>query len=78
MLEHETEMSEVLEMCSLDKRVIVSIGEESKASGLNEISMVTARYKGGTVAIIGPLRMNYREAISAVSTAAHTLDDILE
>jgi len=78
MLENERELNEVLEMCSFDNRVVVSIGEENVPTGLSELSLITSRYKGGVVAVIGPTRMNYKEAIAAVSTAAHTLDDILE
>ena len=78
MLENERELNEVLEICSHPSRVMVSIGEENCSSGLSELSLITARYKGGAVAVIGPTRMNYREAIAAVSTAAHTLDDILD
>jgi len=78
MLENERDLNEVLEGCSHPSRVVVSIGEENCESGLSELSLITSRYKSGVVAVIGPTRMNYREAIAAVSTAAHTLDDILE
>ncbi|MCL2438834.1 MAG: hypothetical protein FWC99_07180 [Coriobacteriia bacterium] len=78
MLENERELNEVLEACSYDSRVVVSIGEENCTSGLSQISLITCRYKGGVVAVIGPTRMNYRSAIAAVTTAAHTLNDILE
>ena len=78
MLENEARLIEVLEICSHDNRVLVSIGDENCDLGLSDLSLITSRYRGGVVAVIGPTRMNYREAISAVSTAAHTLDDILE
>ncbi|MCL2746442.1 MAG: hypothetical protein FWE48_05085 [Coriobacteriia bacterium] len=78
MLENERALNEVLVACSYDDRVTVSIGSENCTTGLDELSLVTHRYTGGVIAVIGPTRMNYREAIAAVSTAAHTLDDILE
>ncbi|MCL2403608.1 MAG: hypothetical protein FWC86_05235 [Coriobacteriia bacterium] len=78
MLENERTLHEILEACSHDSRVTVAIGAENCVTGLDELSLITSRYKGGIIAVIGPTRMNYREAIAAVSTAAHTLDDILE
>ena len=78
MLENESKLVDILESCSHENRVVVSIGEENCASGLSDLSLITSRYSGGVIAAIGPTRMNYDQAISAVSTAAHTLDDILE
>jgi len=77
MLENEHELSEILETSSHDSSVTVSIGGENVAVGLSELSLITSRHKAGVVAVIGPTRMNYGDAISAVSTAAHVLDDAL-
>ncbi|MCL2526369.1 MAG: hypothetical protein FWE46_04890 [Coriobacteriia bacterium] len=78
MLEDERKLDHVLEASSQENRVVVSIGDEHCQFGLSELSLVTSRYKGGVVAVIGPTRLNYQETIAAVSTAAHTLNDILE
>ena len=78
ILESERVLGEILEASSREDCLTVSIGTENCDSGLSELSLVACRYKSGTVAVIGPTRMNYKDAIAAVSTAAHTLDDILE
>jgi transcriptional regulator of heat shock response len=59
-------------------QVAVYIGRENSCDGLDEVSVVTGRYRAGIVALIGPTRMPYREAITTVATAAHTLDELLK
>jgi len=78
MLENENELIEVLETSTDDRRVTVSIGKENVTSGLSRLSLVACRYRIGVIAVVGPTRMKYRDAISAVSTAAHVLDDVLD
>jgi heat-inducible transcriptional repressor len=62
--------------------VEVRIGHENPASALEHASFVAARYgagdAGGIVGVIGPTRMDYRRAMSAVRTVSDTLSDVLE
>lgn len=60
--------------------VAVRIGAENPA-GLDRLSVVTARYDaggtGGVVGVIGPTRMDYPRAVSAVRAAADGLTEAL-
>jgi heat-inducible transcriptional repressor len=60
--------------------VAVGIGAENPA-GLDRLSVVTARYDaggtGGVVGVIGPTRMDYPRAVSAVRAAADGLTEAL-
>ena len=60
--------------------VAVRIGAENPA-GLDRLSVVTAHYdaggSGGTVGVIGPTRMDYPRAVSAVRAAADGLTEAL-
>ena len=55
----------------------VRIGSENEAEQLSGVSVVACRYgvgpDGGIVAVIGPTRMDYTKAISAVRIASRTL-----
>ncbi|HAM15952.1 MAG TPA: heat-inducible transcriptional repressor HrcA [Eggerthellaceae bacterium] len=55
----------------------VRIGKENEAEQLAGVSVVACRYgygpDGGIVAVIGPTRMDYTKAISAVKIASRTL-----
>jgi len=62
--------------------VQVVIGEESQDEALRDLSLVFSRYGvprkvGGTVAVIGPTRMDYRRAISTVGCVSGVLSDLL-
>ena len=60
----------------------VLIGAENLLEEMNQFSLVAATYKEGnrpigTVAIIGPKRMNYQEAISIVDSTAQFITKLL-
>jgi heat-inducible transcriptional repressor len=62
--------------------VKVIIGGENRESALRELSLVLGNYGvgkqiGGTVGIIGPTRMDYRKAISAVNYMSGLLGEIV-
>jgi heat-inducible transcriptional repressor len=78
LLESEHALIDSLEALTPDNRVIVSIGRENALEGLDMLSIITKSYKGGVLAVIGPTRMKYREAIAAVTTAANVLDELLD
>lgn len=62
--------------------VEVRIGHENPVGALERASFVAARYgegdAGGIVGVIGPTRMDYGRAISAVRTVSDALSDVLE
>ncbi|MBM3459405.1 MAG: heat-inducible transcription repressor HrcA [Armatimonadetes bacterium] len=60
----------------------VSIGAENPHQALQEVSVVAARYEAGSgaagwVGVLGPTRMHYEHAVSAVRYAAQTLSHAL-
>lgn len=63
--------------------VYVSIGVENELPAMRSLSVVAAGYglaqrKIGAVSVIGPVRMDYRGAISTVRAAAHELSRYVE
>lgn len=77
-LERETEILELLRTAAQGAPVRVTIGRENAVTGMWEASMVAARYgvgqqAFGTIGIVGPTRMDYAAAISAVRAVADRL-----
>jgi len=65
-----------------DTGVSVSIGEETGIATLAECSLVVSPYEidgeyGGSIAVLGPTRMKYPQAISAVAAVSSQLGDRL-
>lgn len=65
-----------------EEGVHVVIGSENSSKNLRDLSMVASTYKEcgmsvGVVGIIGPTRMDYRNAIAAVSAAATFISGVL-
>ena len=66
----------------LDRGLRVAIGEETGMASLAECSLVLAPYSaegtdGGTIGVIGPTRMDYPQALSAVATVSRRLGTAL-
>lgn len=64
-------------------RVVVRIGDEQPQEALRRFSMVAASYglpqrSLGTVSLIGPVRMDYGNAIAIVRGTAQLLSEFLE
>ena len=62
----------------LDQGVSVSIGSEHRIDELRDCSLVLAPYTvegevAGTVGVLGPTRMDYQQALAAVSTVSEQL-----
>lgn len=65
-----------------DEGVKVIIGEENRETSLHDLSLVFGKYGvsshlGGAVGIIGPKRMDYGRAISAVSYVSGVLSELV-
>ena len=62
----------------IDRGLRVAIGEETGVPSLADCSLVLAPYStegsdGGTIAVIGPTRMDYPQALSAVAAVSRRL-----
>jgi heat-inducible transcriptional repressor len=82
MLEERMALLEVLSEALRARDVVVRIGEENEAPALRSLAMVAARYglpqrALGTVSLIGPVRMDYGEAIRTVREAARQLSSFV-
>ena len=67
----------------LDRGLRVAIGEETGMPSLTECSLVLAPYSaegtdGGTIGVIGPTRMDYPQALSAVAAVSLRLGPALD
>lgn len=82
MLEEEHLLSNILQNQTNDG-VIVTIGDENKYSGIQDCSMVQATYRMdgkvvGTVAILGPTRMDYGKVMSVLEFMHNHLGEVLK
>jgi heat-inducible transcriptional repressor len=83
MLERRVSMLGVLSAALNARGLYVRIGGENPEPALRSLSLVAANYglpqrNLGTVSVIGPTRMDYGHAISAVREAAHQLSRFVE
>lgn len=81
MLEEESLLCDILHMQEQDG-VIVTIGQENKYSGIHDCSVVQATYQIdgeilGTVAVLGPTRMEYGKIMSALEYMHSHLGQLL-
>ncbi|HEV3475436.1 MAG TPA: DeoR family transcriptional regulator [Actinomycetota bacterium] len=77
-LEEEAPVLRLLGTMSREGGVAVRIGRENPVASMREAAIVVGSYRArrnipGAVAVIGPLRMHYPEAISAVQAVARGL-----
>jgi heat-inducible transcriptional repressor len=82
MLEEEHLLSNILQKQKNDG-VIVTIGDENKYSGIQDCSMVQATYRidgqiVGTVAVLGPTRMDYGKVMSVLEFMHNHLGEVLK
>jgi len=68
---------------SKDLGVKVKIGNENQITELNEVSIITANFKiddedTGTIALVGPTRMDYEKIISAFEYLAKNIEEMLK
>ena len=78
MLERRVTLLGVLRVALTERDVLVRIGTENDAPAMRSVALVAAAYgipqrALGAVSVIGPLRMNYGQAISSVREAAAQL-----
>lgn len=82
LLEDGYSMLTVLSEVMRTTGVAVRIGHENPTAALEHASFVATRYgegdSGGVIGVIGPTRMDYRRAMSAVRTVSDALTSALE
>ena len=83
MLERRVSLLTVLRFALDRPSVYLSIGQENEAPELRSASVVAASYglghrTLGTVSVIGPVRMDYPQAIRSVRSAARALSRFVE
>lgn len=80
LLGHSSELQRLIE--SAETKASVLIGGEMNDPALQNLSIIVSRYAAnedctGTLAIIGPVRMNYPKVISAMEYVAETVGRLL-
>ena len=83
VLERRRDLLSVLSRALTERDVLVRIGAENETPQLQSMGLVAAAYglparKLGTVSLMGPVRMDYAEAIVFVRDAAHQLSRYIE
>ena len=82
MLEEDQLLYDILTPADTEE-VHVTIGTENKFSGIQQCSMVTATYAIhgktiGTIAVLGPTRMEYAKMISVMQFMTRQLTEVLK
>lgn len=82
VIEEERLVRDLLQVQDEDG-VLVTIGDENKFSGIQDCSMIQATYRldgktVGTLAVLGPTRMEYAKIISVVNFLHHYLKGVVE
>lgn len=82
LLEEREALYRLFSSVYLGPEVTVIIGSENPLEEMRDCSFVGARYKiagrtAGTIGVLGPTRMDYRRAISAVDYMARNLGELL-
>src|SRR6266487_4527287 len=80
-LERESAMLRLLREAAAAPPVSVTIGRENPLPGMWEASVVAASYTAGvgavgSIGVVGPIRMDYGSAISAVRAVADRLSAV--
>jgi heat-inducible transcriptional repressor len=83
ILEQEKLLRDLLATSDRDEGVTVRIGAEIRHQGVEECSMVTAPYtvcgrRIGSIAVLGPTRMEYAKVVSVVDFMTKNLSQALE
>lgn len=80
MLEDETEIIKLL--AGHHDGITVTIGNENEVEAIKDFSMITSTYKLGmnqlgTIALLGPTRMEYRKVITLLQALSSEMTDLL-
>lgn len=83
LLERRAIFRSVLSQMSENERVRVVIGSENPESIMHDFSMVVGRYgtpeqSSGTIGVVGPTRMPYDRAVSAIRFLSETMSEMVD
>jgi heat-inducible transcriptional repressor len=81
-LEQSSVLFQVFSRALLGEDVTVIIGQEAAVESMAECSFVTSTYRvggrpGGFIGVVGPTRMRYDQAVSAVGMMSRSLSSLL-
>jgi heat-inducible transcriptional repressor len=82
-LDEEATILRLLRGLAREEDITVLIGSENAFAAMREASVVVSRYTvsdrpAGSIAVIGPTRMEYPTAMSTVAAVARRLSDVIE
>lgn len=82
LLEERKQLYQLLSRVILGPEVSIVIGSENPYEEMQSTSFVAAKYKigdrvAGTIGVVGPTRMDYGRAVSAVEVMARNLGELL-
>ena len=82
LLEERYQLLQVLRAALTASSVVVRIGKEHETAALRPFSVVAASYglpqrRLGTISLVGPKRMDYKQAIATVRETASILSDLV-
>jgi heat-inducible transcriptional repressor len=82
LFEQKTELLQLLDAGRYGQGIHIYVGAESGLASLDECSVITAPYSAGgkvvgTLAVIGPKRMDYQRTIPIVDVTARLLGNAL-
>ena len=82
LVEMQDWLTPLIKLQGTHKGIRVVIGNESNVEMLEDLSLVLNNYGvprkvGGTIGVIGPTRMDYTRAISAINCVSGVLNDLL-
>jgi heat-inducible transcriptional repressor len=82
VLEERSVLYQVISRAARDESVAVYIGSEVSIEAMTDCSIVTSPYRiagrtGGYIGVVGPTRMRYHRAVSAVGLMADSLSQLL-
>lgn len=80
MMENEDKLADLLK--HTENGIKVTIGSENEAEAIKDFSLITASYnlgdeQMGTIALLGPTRMEYRKVITLLNTLSNEMTDAL-
>ena len=80
MMENKEQIAELLK--NTKHGIEVTIGNENEIEAIKDLSLITTTYhfgegQVGTIALLGPMRMEYRKVISLLSSLSKEMSDVL-
>ncbi|GAB3795303.1 heat-inducible transcriptional repressor HrcA [Virgibacillus kimchii] len=80
MMENEDEIASLLKQT--DNGINVTIGQENEVDAIKDFSLITSTYRldegqHGTIALLGPTRMEYKRVISLLKILSNEMTDAL-